>query len=274
MRKKSRDLSGDQHEFFSENGYLFLEGFMSDDEVRLLSREADRMKQIDSPGRVMENNSGAVRALNGAHLESEIFDRLTRLDYFLNISKELLGDDVYLYQFKVNFKEAFDGEIWEWHQDFSFWHFEDGMPSAKAINIGIFLDDVTEFNGPLIVMPGSHKLGLLRESRHSEAADRQENWESDFSVKLKFSLGRDLLRSIEEKGSMVAPKGKRGSVLIFDPNTVHGSGPNMSSIGRRLLIVTYNSVENAPAENGIWRPEFLVGRNVQPLRGIGDCLLR
>jgi len=32
------------------------------------------------------------------------------------------------------------------------------MPEARAMNVAIFLDEVNEFNGPLMLIPGSHKL--------------------------------------------------------------------------------------------------------------------
>ena len=56
-------------------------------------------------------------------------------------------------------KEAFGGDIWQWHYDFATHHREDGVPKPLALNLHIFLDEVSEFNGPLWFVRGSHRHG-------------------------------------------------------------------------------------------------------------------
>ena len=63
-----------------------------------------------------------------------------------------------MHQFKINGKMAFEGDVWQWHQDYGTWKNDDLMPTERAMNVAIFLDDVNEFNGPLMFIPGSHKL--------------------------------------------------------------------------------------------------------------------
>ena len=70
---------------------------------------------------------------------------------------ELFGEAVYMHQFKINGKMAFDGDVWQWHQDYGTWQNDDLMPTERAMNVAIFLDDVNEFNGPLMFIPGSHQ---------------------------------------------------------------------------------------------------------------------
>ena len=48
-----------------------------------------------------------------------------------------------MHQFKVNAKAAFDGDVWQWHQDYGTWKRDDEMPEPRAMNIAVFLDDVT-----------------------------------------------------------------------------------------------------------------------------------
>ena len=74
---------------------------------------------------------------------------------------QLFGEPVYMHQFKINGKMAFDGDVWQWHQDYGTWMNDDLMPEARAMNVAIFLDEVNEFNGPLMFIPGSHKQGAL-----------------------------------------------------------------------------------------------------------------
>ena len=69
---------------------------------------------------------------------------------------------VYVHQFKLNAKAAFEGDVWQWHQDYGTWQRDDGMPDARAMNIAVFLDEVMPINGPLMLIPKSHKQGVLR----------------------------------------------------------------------------------------------------------------
>src|SRR3546814_9075899 len=74
---------------------------------------------------------------------------------------QMLGGEVYVHQFKINGKAAFDGDVWQWHQDYGTWAADDDMPAPRAMNLAVYLDEVTEFNGPLLFIPGSHKVGKL-----------------------------------------------------------------------------------------------------------------
>ena len=75
--------------------------------------------------------------------------------------KQYFGEDVYVHQFKLNAKAAFEGDVWQWHQDYGTWARDDGMPQARAMNIAVFLDEVMPINGPLLLIPGSHKQGVF-----------------------------------------------------------------------------------------------------------------
>ena len=71
--------------------------------------------------------------------------------------QQVFGESVYVHQFKLNAKAAFEGDVWQWHQDYGTWARDDGMPEPRAMNIAVFLDEVHPFNGALMLVPGSHK---------------------------------------------------------------------------------------------------------------------
>src|SRR5664280_1699171 len=56
---------------------------------------------------------------------------------------------------------AFEGDVWQWHQDYGTWQRDDGMPQPRAMNIAVFLDEVMPINGPLLLIPKSHKQGVF-----------------------------------------------------------------------------------------------------------------
>ena len=67
-----------------------------------------------------------------------------------SLMRSVLYLRIYIRHFKINTKQAFKGDVWPWHQDYSYWKKEDGMPTARVLNIAIFLDEVNEFNGTLV----------------------------------------------------------------------------------------------------------------------------
>ena len=91
---------------------------------------------------------------------------------------DLLGEALYMHQFKINGKMAFEGDVWQWHQDYGTWLNDDLMPTERAMNVAIFLDDVNEFNGPLMFIPGSHKKGVVDAKHDTDAppATRCGRW--------------------------------------------------------------------------------------------------
>jgi len=97
-----------------------------------------------------ERSSGVVRTAMGLHLRDDLFADLVRDPRLVEPAVQLIGDpDLSVQQVKVNAKEAFTGEQWQWHYDFATHHREDGVPEPLALNLHIFLDEVTEFRSPI-----------------------------------------------------------------------------------------------------------------------------
>jgi ectoine hydroxylase len=268
-------ISTEQWLNYDENGYLLIPGYFSPKEVEVLRGELPTIFGQDDPRRVLEN-SGIVRSVYEVHTKNTVFGKLVRHPRLLQPAMELLKSSVYVYQSKINAKAAMGGDVWEWHQDFIFWHKEDGLPTDRIVNMSVFLDEVTEFNGPLMFIPGSHRLGMVDTDAPSPLATprKEESWKTHVAADLKYSLDQKIMKDFVARNGIVAPKGPSGSLLLFNPNTFHGSANNMSPFHRNVLFVTYNSTENLPTPVEEVRPEFLVARNCAPLSALSeDCLL-
>ena len=211
-----------------------------------------------------EPDGRTLRAIHGCHTRSAIFHRLTRLNAILCPARQIVKDQVYVYQFKINLKSAFAGDLWPWHQDYSFWAKEDGMPAPLAITAAIFLDDVTEFNGPIFFIPGSHRNGLY--DVHANTSDN--DWRKHVAADLSYQTDQEKIIQLVEQHGMIAPKGPRGTILFFHSNIVHASPANISPMQRRILFITYNSINNLPRNTK--RPAFLVSRDTRPLEPLDD----
>ena len=146
---------------FDRNGVLFVERLFTDKEVTALNSELPKILRREGPVNLKEQKSNSIRSAIAPHHSSELYKRLSLHPRIIEPAMQYLGGPVYLHQFKVNTKNAHDGEIWHWHQDYRTWFEDDGMPEPNIINAALFLDDVTEFNGPIMFVVGSHKLGMI-----------------------------------------------------------------------------------------------------------------
>ena len=263
-------------DFYEQNGYLFFPELFSPQEVEVMKHQVPGLFAESSERRVVEKGSGVVRSVYGSHSTNEVFRRLTRHPRLVEPAMQILGNEVYVYQFKINAKVAFLGDVWEWHQDYIFWQREDGVPRPDLVTISVFLDEVTEFNGPLLMVPSSHKEGVIEPPRTGGVPDGYEgspDWIANLTADLKYSVDKASLSRLVDRGGIVAPKGPAGSVLFFHPNTVHGSVPNLSPHDRRIALVTYNRVDNLPSFQEKQRPEFLVSRDSSPILPLNENAL-
>jgi ectoine hydroxylase len=263
---------------YQETGFLLLPERFSRREVASMKAELPALFAEESPRRVVEKDGNRVRSVYGSHATNEVFNRLSRDPRIVRPAQQLLGSDVYIYQFKVNAKAAFAGDVWEWHQDFIFWAKEDGMPVPRVVNVVVFLDEVNEFNGPMYLIPGSHRQQMIDASPNDAALDDGYRggpaWISNLTAALKYSLDQENVARMAVRCGMTSPKGPAGSVLFFHSNLFHCSPNNMSPFDRSIAIVTYNSTQNVPVPNGKPpRPDFLCGRDARPIIPLPEARL-
>ncbi len=260
---------------YLDDGFLLLPELFSKAEVDRLRHGIPGLLGENSPRRVLESNGKVVRSVYGSHLTHPVFRDLTRDPRLLHPVERIIGDKVYVHQFKINAKVAIEGDVWAWHQDYVFWLREDGIREADLATAVVFIDEVNEFNGPLLLLPGSHKEGVVESVRNEAPPSGYEGapgWIGNLTAQLKYQLDKSTVLRMAEKRGIAAPKGAPGSVLFFHPNIFHASPPNLSPFDRVLILITYNSVRNAPAR--CTRPEFLCGRDFRPLESAQPANVR
>lgn len=257
---------------FKELGYLSLANLFESNSIEYLNKALDKISSENHPGHVLEQHGKSYRALHGCHLYDQAFKELVHHHKLVNSAKQILGEDVYLHQLKINIKAAFSGEIWPWHQDYIFWRNEDNMPSADVLSVMVFLDDVTEFNGPLFFIPKSHHLGCIEVKASRESPD---GWLGNVSANLKYQIDDELIKQQTDQHGMYLVKGAKGTAVWFHGNLIHGSPPNISPYTRRIAILTYNPTSNAPDPSiHKKRPEFLNARNTSAISCIESPFIK
>lgn len=255
-------LSDSQVQDFDESGCLFFPELFSRAEIGPLTAGLTELLARRGPEVVREKDGGeAVRLVYGAHAFQEAYRRMSLHPRILEPVRQLLRDEAYIHQTRLNPKMDFAGGLWSWHQDFGTWHREDGMPEPHCLMVAVFLDDASAVNSPLLVIPGSQHHGMSDEVRPEQGAQGYTVMEID----------RAVVRRYAEDAGIEALTGPAGSVAFLHCNIVHGSAPNISPYRRAIWYLNYNAVSNAcTGEKRAWHH---CNRDFTPLRPLADdCL--
>lgn len=225
-------LTDEQIKQFDEEGWIFLPECFSPEEVAVLKAEAENIYAEERP-EVWRETSGAPRTAFAAHTYNEAFGILGRHPRLIEPLEQVFDEKVYMHQYKINAKASFTGDVWQWHQDYGTWARDDGMPEPRAMNISVFLDEVYTFNGPLMLIPKSHKHGVL-DAGHDTSTTSYPLW----------TLSEDAVTKLVDEGGLIVPTGKPGGVIMFHGNLVHGSAGNITPYPRKIVYLTLNAVSN------------------------------
>ena len=161
------------------------------------------------------------------------------------LASNILDDQVYLHQSRLNVMQGPKAQGFTWHSDFETWHAEDGMRIPRAITAMVMLDSNVSENGAMMVIPKSHTMFVGCLGQHSTA-----NWTT--SVKDLQTYGTPSTEAIEELQFLLhgnSPQttsiiGKPGDVLLFDSNLLHASPGNLTTSSRRNAFFCFNALSN------------------------------
>ena len=218
-------LSREQLEFYHEHGYLLVENVLSDVELKTLQTITydliEKSKDITESNDAYDLDEGHSRhtprltRIKLPHKQDPYFWEVLTKSNVTRVLNDLLGEDTTLITAKLNTKAPGGGQAVEWHQDWAFYpHTNDDL-----LAFGIMLEDVTPDNGPLMVIPGSHKGPLLSHKHEGLFCGAVHPDDPLF-----------------EQEKAVTLTGKAGSMTVHHARTLHGSAPNMSDKNRLILF--------------------------------------
>lgn len=229
-------IDQDQIERYHRDGFLVVEDVFPQSMVKDLQSEVDRFVEASRgvSGHTdfydLEDGHSAdeprVRRLKDPDQHSDIFAKLVDHPTVVEILNQLWdGHGVRFDQSKLNLKAAGFGSPVEWHQDWAFYpHTNDDLAA-----VGFMIDDITLDNGPMMVVPESHKGPVF--DHHADGY---------------FCGGIDVEREKPDLSNAVPLTGKAGSITIHHVRAVHGSEPNRSGQQRRFLLHQYCAVDAWP----------------------------
>jgi ectoine hydroxylase len=267
-------ITSQQAADYERNGFLVLENAFEDAEIELLRGELEHLRrELAGAGEdwvIREPGDSTLRSIFRIHEVSPLFERLAHDRRLVEIAEHVLGDGVYIHQSRLNYKPGFTGKEFYWHSDFETWHVEDGMPRMRALSVSISLTENTPLNGPLMLIPGSHRSFVRCAGTTPEEHFRRSLRKQEYGVP-----DEDTLRELCRQSGIEPVTGPAGTTVVFDCNTMHGSNGNITPLPRANVFIVYNSVSNtlgAPYGPAKPRPSFLAERrHCNPIAAVGGA---
>ncbi|MSP89162.1 MAG: phytanoyl-CoA dioxygenase family protein [Alphaproteobacteria bacterium] len=228
-------LSKSQIEAYNRDGFIIVPGVVSGDEIARLRKIADRFtenaRRVSAHDAIYDledshtPESPRVRRIKTPHLHDGEYACLVRHPQIVEALTDLWGPNVRFDSSKLNMKSAGFGAPVEWHQDWAFYpHTNDDLAA-----VGVMLDDCDRENGPMLMIPGSHKGPIF---------DHHEDGQ--------FCGAFDPRASGVDLTSAVPLTGSAGTITIHHVRLAHGSAPNLSGRDRRLLLLMYRAADAWP----------------------------
>nr|WP_081770425.1 ectoine hydroxylase [Brevibacterium sp. VCM10] len=251
---------------FEDTGYLTIDQLITSEELTLFTDELQRLSrdpEVKADERtVVEAESDEVRSIFDIHRTNEIFRKIANDPRLVDRARQILGTDVYIHQSRINYKPGFVGKEFSWHSDFETWHAEDGMPTPRAVSLSLSLTDNYSFNGPLMIMPGSHKRYIS-----CVGGTPEDNYRKSLIMQGAGTPDRQTLSDFADEYGIDVLEGAAGGAIMFDSNCMHASNGNVTPFSRSNIFIVYNSVENTcvdPFAAPKPRPEFVGSTDFTP----------
>ncbi len=223
-------LSDEQVSFFHEHGYLANVPLLDEDQIELLRKELEAIKDPAHPGNDLfyefhtnestDPNAVLFHSLGHWRITRGFHDVLWNAPFVIAASQLLGGRAVRFWHDQLFYKPANHGGVVAWHQDYSYWTRTTPM---QHLTCWVGLDDATRDNGCLYYVPGSHKWGLLDKPALA----------GDMTGLLQY-LTDDQKKQFERK---VPIEMKKGHATFHHPLLVHGSYENRSARPRRAFVI-------------------------------------
>ncbi len=235
-------LNQQQIDFFNEHGYLVVEDAVDAESLESLRQDFNQWVEesrdhseaygeaIDGRPRfdVEAGHNAEVPALRRVNAPVEVSDAYYQAmtnSRMTQMVADLIGPNVKAHHSKINSKLPGGKTAVKWHQDFPFTpHSNDDLITAL-----LMVDEVTDENGPLEVLPGSH-VGEIHSLWH----------DGKFTGAVNDSVANDC------QSKAVKCKGPAGSVCLMHTRLLHGSAPNLSDAPRTLFISVYSAEDAIP----------------------------
>ena len=230
-------------EFFKKNGFLVRDKYFSNEQVSLLKKhtkkflsEFNKSNTIEEEDFLYEDSSSTLRLVRNVHKKNGFFRELALGKDLMSLAQQLSSSNPTLLNTKLNFKNAFTGEQFDWHQDSIYL----GEEYKNSIAFIIAVDDVTHQNGPMMVIPRSHENGIINvPHRDKMSDDDRKQYPHTRTLNLPFSLPNNLIEEGYNSHGIESFVGKAGTLFAMHCSLFHCSNLNLSPTNRASFLIRY-----------------------------------
>jgi phytanoyl-CoA hydroxylase len=250
-------LTREQVDFYEEHGYLRIPQVFTKQEIDAMDVELESLIQNwatseagwTGPWRKVYMDEATEKkskliAMHDLQLYSQAWCKAVNNNRLCDAMADILGPNVELHHSTLHAKPPETGHPFPMHQDWAFYQHDDG----RYIDVLVHLDDTDDNNGCIRFLDGSHKCGSLEHITRTPDGPCTPHLPTD-----KYKLS-----------DTVPVPAKRGDVVIFQINTIHGSHINKTNKIRRLVRIGYRNPENVQTGGqSLGRPGLMV-RGMKP----------
>jgi ectoine hydroxylase-related dioxygenase (phytanoyl-CoA dioxygenase family) len=210
---------------FAEQGYAVFPGVLAGEALALLRQECDAFvaredARMDAAGvdTIGISHRGKRYFANECQRVVPALRKILFGAAMAEVCRATLGETAYFFFDQYVVKGPEGGMPFSWHQDSGYVVGNGGpVDHAPYLTCWCPLDDATEENGTVRLIPGSHRRGIIAHERKSGS--------------------NDLAVLPEEQGVLV--EAKAGDVVAFSSLTLHATGANRSNAARRVYLAQY-----------------------------------
>lgn len=212
-------LNEDQIARYHRDGYLVPDYRLPEDVLDRMRTAYDRLlaRNTDIKSDIMLGPHLEKPGAQGVKGSREWLEFATQPE-ILDMAAQLIGDDLVLWGTTIFGKPANNGKETPWHQDGDYYP----IRPLETMTIWFALDDVTPENGPMRMIPGSHKARKIY-SHHWEENDE-----------LSINLVCDAEHFDENSAEDLIPNA--GQISFHDVYMIHGSKPNCTDRRRAAFV--------------------------------------
>ena len=226
---------------FLEKGIIVIPSVFTDKECQEIKRQAYSVKDEDIknagyPNVASETKYNKKSLIFFPSLCNEYLNSIRIDSRMVELVQEFVGDDVRQINNQIYFREQGDLDEFAWHQDTIFRepHIFSNDVEDDYFQTIIAVDDITDENGAIEFIEGSHLDGYIQKPQQLREFNRDERRGTKYNA-------------------------KRGDVLIWSIMIVHGSEKNTSNSDRMTYM---NGFCRTKAAN--MYPHYLIGGRVVP----------
>ncbi|MGB0430567.1 MAG: phytanoyl-CoA dioxygenase family protein [Bacteroidia bacterium] len=216
---------------FNKNGFLKMESFFSVDEVKklvvqleLAQKHLHQKHRLDQKGLIFHPN------LYQHSLQVQQFIAQQKIEKLVS---EIAGEEVWV-RWDQTITKTPNGNPFPWHRDNVY-----NKLKAKHYQFWIALTPMTQENGALWIMPGSHNINKIKHSKTSN------HWQAD---------------NVNESKQLLV-EAKVGDVVVFSSHLLHKTEKNESQQNRTAFVIEF--MRQSDFDPGI-KPPYLFINNGKP----------